>query len=109
MAGEVIIEEYGNQIYSTDDNISGAGAPKLITTQVVTIASLSAQLNVETKYVRVQSNQTALWFKAGASDVSAVVDTDDNFYVPSDGFKELAITDRDGVQLYTYIDTAADA
>ncbi len=105
MANEVIIEEYGPQIYSTKGNLSGAAKPQLITTQVLTIGTKSAKLSDKTVYVVVQSKATAFWYAAGLTGVTAVANTAGNTYVPGDGSKEFprefGVTD--------YIQTAADA
>jgi len=105
MADEVIVEEYAEQKYNTDNNISGAAVPELITTQVLDIAAKSAALDARTAYVIVQSNGASFWLKAGDSAVSAAANTDGNLFVPSGGSKELPVTNLDGDDL-TYIDTA---
>lgn len=98
MANEVIIEEYGDQIYASKGNISGSAMPKLITTQILSIATASATLNGATKYAVVQSKGTGFWIVGGPS---AVANTAGNIWVPADGSKELVV---DG---FTVIDTAA--
>lgn len=99
MANEVIIEEYGPQIYKTNGNLSGAAMGQLITTQILSIATASAALNNKTAYVVVQSKGTGFWAIPGAS---ATANTAGNVWVPADGSKEFVV---DGT--FTVIDTAA--
>lgn len=101
MADEVIIEEYTKPANGYSSSIAG----RLITTQVLDIATLSAAMNVATDYVVVQSKGVGFWLKQGASDVSAAADTNGNLWIPADGRSDpLPISAGND-----YIDTAADA
>jgi hypothetical protein len=95
MANEVIIEEYATY----DDTLPVAAIPT--TTQVLSIATLSAALASTTKYVRIRSKGTGFWYKFGDSTASAAANTNGNLWLPADQ----AIEHRVGAG--TYIDTAA--
>lgn len=99
MANEVIIEEYGPQIYKTNGSLSGSAMGKLITTQIKSIGTLSDALNAKTAYVVVQSKGTGFWAIPGDS---ATANTAGNVWVPADGTKEFVV---DGT--FSKIDTAA--
>jgi len=97
MADEVIIEEYA----SFDAAIQIPTVP--ITTQVLDIATLSAQLDDRTRYVRIRSKGTGFWYKFGDSSASAAADTDGNLWCGADEFFDHRVGNG------LYIDTAADA
>lgn len=99
MANEVIIEEYGPQLYKTNGVISGAAMGQLITTQIKTIGTLSDALNAKTAYVVVQSKGTGFWAIPGDA---ATANTAGNVWIPADQSKEFVC---DGT--FTKIDTAA--
>lgn len=100
MADEVIIEEYAGY------NINLVIPSTPITTQVLDIATASAQLNASTEYVRIVSKGTGFWYKFGQSDVSAAADTDGNLWLAADQFRDHKVHPDSSSR---YIDTAADA
>ena len=101
MANEVIIEEYGDlSVYSNGQMVQMPG--KLLASQVLDVATKSAELNAKTKFVAIKSNATAFWFKFGDTNVSATADTDDNRLITAN---EMRFFPREN----DYIDTAADA
>ena len=96
MADEVIIEEY----HSYKIGMNTHTVP--VTTQVLDIAVLSAQLNAETNMIRVQSKGVGFWLCSAAS---AAADTNGNIWVPADASRDFIVNKGSGL----YIDTAADA
>lgn len=100
MADEVVIEEY------TGFNINLQIPTVPVTTQVLDIATASAQLNAATEYVRIVAKDTGFWYKFGGSDVSAAADTDGNLWLAADQFRDHKIDPNSSNR---YIDTAADA
>lgn len=103
MANEVIIEEYALTLAKATDGSYLPIVGELVTSQIIDIASLSAQLNARTNYVRIQSKGTGFWYITGSSSASAAADTDGNRYLPGDQFRDIPI--RSGID--THIDTAA--
>ena len=99
MADEVIIEEY----HSYKIGMNTHTVP--VTTQVLDIAVLSAQLNAETNMIRVQSKGVGFWLVFGGSAASAAADTNGNIWVPADASRDFIVNKGSGL----YIDTAADA
>ena len=104
MANEVIVEEYGEQMYKTDGHLSGVAIGEKITTQVLDIEERSAQLDARTAYVVIQSKGTGFWLNEGDATVDATANADGNRYVPADGSKEFPVT-KD----IKHINTIADA
>ena len=98
MANEVIIEEYAG----FNNNLKIPSTP--LTTQVLDIATASAQLNAATEYVRIMAKGTGFWYKFGESGVSAAADTDGNLWVPADQFRDHKMQKESSTR---YIDTAA--
>lgn len=103
MANEVIIEEYGSTLAKAPDSTYLPIPGLLITSQVLTIATLSAAFNSATAFLRVRSKGTGFWYKVGGTAPSAVADTAANRWLPADQFVDIAIDP--GVD--TKIDTAA--
>lgn len=103
MANEVIIEEYGQKRYETKgvyhDNVTGV----LNTTQVLTIATLSAAFDARTSMLRVRSKGTGFWYKIGGSAPDAVANTAGNCWLPADQYVDVSIIPGTD----TKIDTAA--
>ena len=103
MADEVIIVE------SKRPNIvlQGSVAPvlgEITTTQVLDIATASAEVNADTQIVRVISKGTGFWLLQGDTGLSAAADTDGNIWVGADTSIDLSITPGN-----RFFDTAADA
>lgn len=102
-ADEVIVSERN----LPDSFVNGVPVPILgerITTQVLDVATESAAFNSATKMIRVCNNAgAALWYKIGASGVSAAANTDGNEYLPSGACVDEPLKTGD-----TNIDTAAD-
>lgn len=103
MANEVIIEEYALTIAKGADGNYLPIVGDLVTSQVLTIATLSAQLNARTNYIRIQSKDIGFWYIPGNASASAVANTAGNRWLPADQFRDIPV--RPGVD--TYIDTAA--
>lgn len=102
MANEVIIEEYAGVglLQSGGGNVPVPGA--LITTQVLTIATASAQFAATTAFIRIQSKGTGFWYILGGSSPDAVANTAGNRWLPADQCRDISI--RPGVDLK--LDTA---
>ena len=101
MANEVIIEEY--------ENIGARGGtdkplPRtLVTTQILDIATASAQFNERTSFIRIQSKGTGFWWALGGASPSATANTAGSAWLPADQFRDIAINP----QVDLKIDTAA--
>lgn len=103
-ADEVIVSERyypGLTIFGFPVNIQGTR----LDTQVLDIATESAAFDTEANYILICNNAgAAIWYKIGASGVSATANTDDNEYLPSATCREEPLGSAD-----TNIDTAADS
>ena len=101
MADEVIIYEYARPKEGQTSSVAG----KMITTQVLDIGTQSAEFNISTDIIVIQSKGTGFWFKQGDSTVSAAAATDGNGWVVADCKADPLPVSTD----YRYVDTAADA
>jgi hypothetical protein len=102
-ADEVIVSERGPQTYSTNGDVQPILGTR-IATQSLTIGSTSSAFNGATSMIRICNNAGApIWYKIGASNVSAAANTAGNEYLP-----EAACVDEP-VNAGQYIDTAADS
>lgn len=103
-ADEVVVSE---RIWPSV-TVSGEHAPVLgnrVTTQVIDIATESAAFNSNTNMIRICNNAgAAIWYKIGASGVSAAANTDGNEYLLSGQCVDETLSPTD-----TNIDTAADS
>lgn len=101
-ADEVVISERGNQTYKTNSIIQPIHGQR-ITTQVIDAGTLSSAFNGATSMVQVCANGAAIWYKIGASGVSATANTDGNEFLPSGMCRD------EPVMSGQFIDTAADS
>lgn len=104
MANEVIIEEYDLATVKTPNGQIAQIPGNLITTQVVTIGTLSAAISPTASFVRIQSKGTGFWYIFGDAAADATADTANNRWLPADQFRDLPLS-----QAARYIDTAASA
>ena len=108
MADEVIIVEMQKpDIVSNGTMIPVIG--KILTTQVVDIATLSAQLNANTDIVRLKAKGTGFWYITGGSGASAAANTNGNDWIAAGDYIDIEVKRANGKTNFTYIDTAADA
>jgi len=108
MSDEVIIvEAEGTKIVSNGTVVPVLG--KIITTQIMDIATLSAALNASTEIIRVKAKGTGFWYITGGSGASAAADTNGNDWIDAGDHIDLEVRRPDGTLNFTYIDTAADA
>ena len=103
MADEVIISEYKRPDLTVQGGTSTVYG-EAVTSQVLDIATLSAEMNDSTRMVRLQSKGTGFWYIQGTASASATADTDGSHWLPADQSIDLTINPTN-----TYIDTAADA
>lgn len=101
MANEVLIIEYGEQIYSSAGYRSGSAVGEIITTQIKDIGVVSNTLNQRTKYVVVQNMSPTLGFWC-IPGPSATALTAGNLYVPPYGYTEFPVNSS-----FTVVDTAS--
>jgi hypothetical protein len=99
MTNEVIIEEYK----AFDASIQIPTLP--ITTQVLDIGTISAQLSNQTEYIRIRAKGSGFWWITGNASVSAAANTDGNTFIEAGTFTDHNV----GANSSKYIDTAADA
>ncbi|MGB0496309.1 MAG: hypothetical protein ACPGJI_08125 [Kangiellaceae bacterium] len=100
MADEVIV--VSAQAASNTNGIASGAVGDIVTTQVLDIGTKSAAISGEVAVLI--SKGTGFWFKLGASDVSAAVDTDGNIWLPADSSFSFELSTTQN-----YVDTAADA
>jgi len=103
MANEVVIIEARR-------STSGAGTAQgvfgdILTTQVLDLATVSAELSADTEIIRIIAHGAALWYKGGvtASAAAAAVDTDGNAPLALGDYIDLEVNPK----VLKFIDTAA--
>lgn len=106
MADEVIIIEARAATVGNNGNPTSV-LGDILTTQVLDIATASAQLNANTEVVRIQSKGVGFWFKTGltAGAAAAAADTDGNVWLYADDYMDIQVNQKH----MKFIDTAADA
>lgn len=100
MADEVVIVEFT----MPEGGLSASIAGKVITSQVLDVGTLSAEMNANTKFVSITANGSPIWVKQGGSSVSAAANTDGNVLILSGQTFVLPIDSTT-----KYVDSAADA
>lgn len=103
MANEVIIEEYASAGCHFPDNSFAPIPGKLVTSQVLSIASASAQFADTTAFIRLQSKGTGFWYILGGSAPDATANTNGNRWLPADQSVDVFVTVGTDLKL----DTAA--
>lgn len=101
MANEVIIEEYSG-VGLNVAGVPGVQVPgKLVTTQILTIATASAQFAKTTAFIRLQSKGTGFWYILGGASPDAAANTAGNRWLPADQFRDLAIDPSSDLKIDT--------
>lgn len=108
MANEVLIEEYAVFLTKYEDGNFVPIPGELITTQVLDLADMSAQLDARTKMVRlIDIGGNGFWYNIGdtTGNAAATANTDGNRFVPPSGVIDVPI--KSGTD--NFIDNAAVA
>lgn len=105
MADEVIIIEMSRPPPVDGVHLSALG--NILTTQVLDIATASAEFNEKTTFIRIRSKGTGFWYKTGltAAAAAATADTDGNDWIAADSFVDIVTP----TAVTRFVDTAADA
>lgn len=103
MANEVIIEEYDAAGLQYPDGQYAPMPGALITTQIMSIATVSGAFDTRTNFIRLQSKGVGFWYRLGGASPDAIANIAGNRWLPADQFRDIYIVPGIDIKIDTAV------